>query len=225
MLVETDIETGLRWGELVELRARDLRVDEGALIVSRVVIEIAAKFHPEGRRFLIKDYPKDKETRRIGLSTHLRDLLAAHTADLAPGDLLFPAPTRDHDTVRPAAPDPDHPEKPGRDLLGRTEPNAAGKTYRHGTITAYNMAPCRCGHCRAAYATYRAQRRATGADPSRATQPRPAGAPDPHLSRSWFRASIWEPALTHAGLGFHVRMHDLRHAHASWLLAGGGPSH
>ena len=28
-------------------------------------------------------------------------------------------------------------------------------------------------------------------------------------------------ALDAAGLGFPVRMHDLRHAHASWLLAGG----
>jgi len=24
-----------------------------------------------------------------------------------------------------------------------------------------------------------------------------------------------------SGLDFHVRVHDLRHAHASWLLAGG----
>jgi site-specific recombinase XerD len=32
---------------------------------------------------------------------------------------------------------------------------------------------------------------------------------------------IWNPALTTAGLTFQVRFHDLRHAHASWLLAGG----
>jgi site-specific recombinase XerD len=32
---------------------------------------------------------------------------------------------------------------------------------------------------------------------------------------------VWKPALRAAGLDFHVRMHDLRHAHASWLLAGG----
>jgi site-specific recombinase XerD len=29
------------------------------------------------------------------------------------------------------------------------------------------------------------------------------------------------PALERSGLDFEVRMHDLRHAHASWLLAGG----
>jgi len=29
------------------------------------------------------------------------------------------------------------------------------------------------------------------------------------------------PALNRTGLGFHVKFHDLRHAHASWALAGG----
>lgn len=41
------------------------------------------------------------------------------------------------------------------------------------------------------------------------------------LSRNKFRTRVWLPAVEAAGLGFHVRMHDLRHAHASWLLAGG----
>ena len=41
------------------------------------------------------------------------------------------------------------------------------------------------------------------------------------MSRNTFRTKVWLPALERARLGFHVRMHDLRHAHASWLLAGG----
>ena len=32
---------------------------------------------------------------------------------------------------------------------------------------------------------------------------------------------MWQPALKAANLEIHVRLHDLRHAHASWLLAGG----
>jgi integrase len=44
------------------------------------------------------------------------------------------------------------------------------------------------------------------------------GAP---MSRNTFRTRVWLPALERADLGFPVRMHDLRHAHASWLLAGG----
>jgi len=41
------------------------------------------------------------------------------------------------------------------------------------------------------------------------------------ISRNTFRTKIWLPALQRSGIDFHVRVHDLRHAHASWLLAGG----
>jgi hypothetical protein len=47
--------------------------------------------------------------------------------------------------------------------------------------------------------------------------------PSPMLTRlhSRFRESVWRPALKKADLMIKVRVHDLRHAHASWLLAGG----
>ncbi len=41
------------------------------------------------------------------------------------------------------------------------------------------------------------------------------------LSRNRFRTRYWRPPLERADITFQVRMHDLRHAHASWLLAGG----
>jgi integrase len=41
------------------------------------------------------------------------------------------------------------------------------------------------------------------------------------VSRNTFRTRVWLPAVQAAGLDGTVRMHDLRHAHASWLLAGG----
>ena len=41
------------------------------------------------------------------------------------------------------------------------------------------------------------------------------------ISRSTFRTRIWAPAVKASGVEFNVRIHDLRHAHASWLLAGG----
>jgi integrase len=44
------------------------------------------------------------------------------------------------------------------------------------------------------------------------------GAP---ISRNTFRARVWLPAISRSGLRQRVRFHDLRGAHASWLLAGG----
>ena len=211
LLVETDIETGLRWGELVELRVRDLDLAHAQLVISRVVIEIAAKFHPDGQRFLIKNYPKDKQPRRLGLSSHISDLLADHVARKAPNDLLFTAPPALSRHRRPDIP-------ADTDILGLTDPTPTGRTYRHGTLSGYTSGRCRCQHCRGAYATYRATRRASGADPARTTRTLDT---DGHISRAWFRRQVWEPALAQAGLGFHVRVHDLRHAHASWLLSGG----
>ncbi len=98
-----------------------------------------------------------------------------------------------------------------------TDPDGSGRRYRHGTLTAYNAAKCRCEHCRGAYASYRAVRRAAGKDNPRAPRTR---ATDGHIPADWFRRQVWYPARETAGLA-GLRVHDLRHAHASWLLAGG----
>jgi integrase len=218
LLVELDIETGLRWGELTELRPADLDTWARTLTVSRAVVELVAEFHPDGGRYLVKQYPKDREARLVTLNPHIADALRAHikTHNLGRKDLLFPARLFDPGRGTPGS---------GELVdLGQTDPNAAGRSYRHGTITAYNMAPCRCEHCRAAYAVYRAARRADGKDSPRADgrrARRDAGDPAGHLSRNWFRRHIWQPALAAADLDPGIRTHDLRHAHASWMLAGG----
>jgi integrase len=36
-----------------------------------------------------------------------------------------------------------------------------------------------------------------------------------------FRTRVWLPAIERSGIRQRVRFHDLRGAHASWLLAGG----
>ena len=213
LLVETDIETGLRWGELAEFRVRDLDPVTRILTVSRAVVQVDPKFHPFGQRFLVKQYPKDKENRRLKLSQQLNAKLAAHIAAKGFGedDLLF--------TMRvPASPAARLRALPDPATLGFTKPNVAGRQYRHATMSGYNAGKCRCRHCKDAAAIYRASRRADGKDEPR--QPRAVDT-DGHISRDWFRQKIWGPALKRAGMTFHVRAHDLRHAHASWLLAGG----
>jgi integrase len=41
------------------------------------------------------------------------------------------------------------------------------------------------------------------------------------LARSTSGARYWRPAIARAGIAFPIRLHYLRHAYASWLLAGG----
>lgn len=218
LLVDLDIDTGLRWGELIELRPADLDLARRTLTVRRVVTELVPRHSPTGERFVVKPYPKDREHRRLKISTELAATLQRHITEqaLEPGDLLFTA-----DALLIATPvngaAPQTPSATQQDAL--TEPNAQGRQYRHGTLSGYAAGHCRCGQCRGAYARYRAQRRAAGIDHPR--QPRRRLDTDGHIPRRWFRDHIWRPAMTTAWLPGTVRPHDLRHAHASWLLAGG----
>lgn len=94
--------------------------------------------------------------------------------------------------------------------LGVTEPKAQARSYTAGR--------CRCVHCRRAFAEYRSQRRLAGLDQPRGPRVRDS---DGHLPAQWFRDRFWKPACPAAGIDPPVRLHDLRHALASWLLAGG----
>lgn len=190
LLIEADIETGLRWGELTELRGKDLDQATRVLTVSRAVVQVDPKFHPTGGRFLVKEYPKDKEYRRLKLSTQLAAKLRLHITDASLGaeDLIFAMPQRNTPASRlRILPDPA--------TLGLTEPNATGRRYRHGTMSGYNAGRCRCRHCKDAAAVYRAQRRSAGKDSPR--QPRTVDT-DGHISRDWFRLNVWGPALASA---------------------------
>jgi integrase len=214
LLVETDIESGLRWGELTELRVKDLDPHTRILTVRRVVVELTKPFQVDGQRFVIKDYPKDEEHRQLRLSKQIVTKIDLHIKEkgLGPDNLLFAIREPDA-SMRPrlrSVPDPD--------TLGLTDPNEKGRQYRHGTQTAYVSGKCRCRHCKDVYAIYRAERRAKGKDSPRGTR---TVTTDGHIPRSWFRENVWSPARNNSGLERGVRVYDLRHAHASWLLAGG----
>ena len=215
LLVETDIESGLRWGELTELRVKDLDFSTGMLTVARAVVKLNRKFHPEGKRFFVKDYPKDKEWRQFELADHLVAKLAEYVKrrDLGPDDLLFEQ-DKSTEPRRLSLPE----VLPDPETLGGTEPNAKGHTYKHGTTSAYTAGQCRCQHCRNAIAAYRASRRANGKD-----SPRPARTldTDGHISNDWFRNNVWNKAVADANIGPRVTPRSMRAAHASWLLAGG----
>jgi integrase len=213
LLVETAIESGMRWGELAELRPKDINLRTGIVVVSRKVVEVNPKFHPEGGRFIVQEYPKDKESRRFNLSRQIVAKLKAYIEHmrLGDGDLLFvysPATATVTETTTS--------DEPAN--LGLTEPNDAGRQYRHGSLSGYSAGKCRCGYCKRAYAVYRAERRGQGKDePRRPRRWDTAG----YIPRRWFRDAILRPALAASKIDVDVKMHGLRHAHASWLLAGG----
>jgi integrase len=160
----------------------------------------------------VKNYPKDKEYRQLRISDQIVRKLQEHVTahGLGDDDLLFARRGDLRPSMPPAVlPDPE--------TLGWTEPNQAGRRYRHGTTTAYGLGRCRCEHCRHSVASYRAERRRNGKD--RPSQGHPVEV-DPHLHASTFRMRVLRPALQAAGIE-GVTFHGLRHAHASWLLAGG----
>jgi len=139
LMVETAIETGMRWGELIALKPRHVDFLRGTVTVTDTIMEVSKRHSPTGERYVAKAYPKDNEARTFAVRQAWLDAVAEHikTRGLGRDDLLF--------------------------------------------TTA-------------------------------------AGTP---ISRNTFRTRIWQPAVKESGVGFNIRMHDLRHAHASWLLAGG----
>ncbi|MCA1186245.1 MULTISPECIES: tyrosine-type recombinase/integrase, partial [unclassified Saccharopolyspora] len=186
LLVDVAFETGIRWGELAELRVHDLHLATRVLTISRAVVELRHP-DPDGQCFRIKQYLKNTAYRQLHLTTELTHALLDHLTEhhLASDDLILGFP---------AAPPRDD-----------TNPSTGGAAPEgHGTASRYS-AGCR----RDAIATYRRHRRALGHDRP-AHQPRsPANR---HLARNWFRKTIWAPALH---LTHRVRIHDLRHTNAS----------
>ncbi len=212
LLIETAIESGLRWGELTEMRVKDLDFATRMLTVCRKVAELNTQFHPDGKRFLVKDYPKDKEV----------PAAEAQPADRhqAQGSRRCQGPGTRRVAVRAAA------------TGVATRPaccRRSGDARAHGVkrlrpkVSAWHSqrlqrGRCRCEYCRGAFAEYRARRRAAANNAPRHAR---VADDDEHIGRNWFRRSVWYPACAAADLGMAPRVHDLRHAHASWLLAGG----
>ncbi len=139
LLVETAIETGMRWGELIALRPRHIDFLTKSLTVEETVIEVSRQHSPTGERYVAKPYPKSNEPRTFGVDDAWLEAVALHIQTHG---------------------------------IGRDQPLFTTTT----------------------------------------------GTP---ISRNTFRTRVWQPAVKASGITFNVRMHDLRHAHASWLLAGG----
>ena len=84
-MVLTDIETGLRWGELVALRPRHIDWLRRHIRVEETVLELSKKNSPTGQRIVFKPYPKDDEPRILTVTQPLIDVLVSRSRRLRIG--------------------------------------------------------------------------------------------------------------------------------------------
>jgi integrase len=248
LLLDLAIDTGLRFGELTDLRPEHL-IDRGSkpyLKVQTVAVWPGEAHSVSGDVVERKHYTKGVEDRRVDLSAAVYGRLRAHLDRLpiSPTELIFHA-----DRLR----EEHHAWRQEQDLAKRqafeaswqarlaTEPMSAdryvltrsdgtARSGEHGRPNTFSLG-CRCAHCTYANTTYSrerraARRRAERGDPTprrRGPAPKqPSAAREPWLSPQWWGDVVWRPALERAGLQW-LHWHDLRHAHATWLLAAGVP--
>lgn len=196
--------TGCRHGEAAEIRVRDVNFRTREVSVTRRVIDLI-RANNDGVRFQVIPGTKAgvNRGRTIGLSDkHLNWLKEwIRKNELQPDDLVFPdrLVNPDHKTVRSYSK-----PRPGETFT------RDGKTFRHGTAYGYSGGGCRCEDCWEALRTYRASRR-KGRTPFQEVEHLP--------NNTW--GKLWRAAVKKADLGWWPRPYDLRHAYATYLVAGG----
>lgn len=67
LLVETAIETGMRWGELIALRPQHIDFLRKSVTVEETIIKVSKRHAPTSQRYVAKPYPKDNEPRTFGV--------------------------------------------------------------------------------------------------------------------------------------------------------------
>jgi integrase len=214
------VSSGARICEAIGLRPQDLDFESCVLDVTRSVVKVSRKHHPQGKTFLVRDYTKNGDTRQLKLDRGVVKLLAAHVDEngIGPCDLMFPAGL----VVPPRAVKPGLSE-PELEALGYTEP-VRGRVYKHGTLGGYVTAKCRCDGCRQ-------WARENGRERMRQRRVASSGAPKPRWAKSrdadelyldektWNR--IWTAAVAASGIPFKPTAYQVRHTHASWLIDRG----
>lgn len=87
-------ETGLRWGELMGLQTDDFGHDMRTVTVRRTIIETSLARTGNGTPFMVKEYPKNRRSRALGVSPAGRESIIKLVAvrGLGAGDRLFSMP-------------------------------------------------------------------------------------------------------------------------------------
>jgi hypothetical protein len=181
---------------------------------------VSREHHPQGETFLVREYTKNGETRRIKLDRGVVEMVREHVEEnsIGPSDLIFPAelvvpPRATKQGLSPAA----------VEALGFTEP-VRGRAYKHGTLGGYVTAKCRCAGCKQWAREY-------GREQMRKRRSAASGVPQRRWAKSrdadelyldekvWNR--IWTAAVKDSGIPFKPIAYQVRHTHASWLIDAG----
>ena len=214
------VSSGLRFCEAIGLQPADFDFEAGILEVARSVVKVSREHHPQGKTFLVRDYTKNGQTRRLKLDRAVVELVCGHVAEygIDATGVLFPADL----VVPPRRTKPGLTEEQLR-ALGDCEP-VSGRVYAHGTLGGYVQAKCRCEGCRQWARDYGRERmrvrRAAASGTVRRRWEKSRDADEAFMDELiWNR--IWARAVADSGIPFKPTAYQLRHTHASWLIDAG----
>jgi integrase len=220
-------DTGVRFCEAISFVEGDLDYATRFLSITKSTIEVTAEFHPQGGRFVTRNYTKNGEHRGFVISKTLATRVRAHVKkhNIKPGELWFPVRmfTR---PKHPIASDLSQAELNAlgwftRDIVNPRTGAVSTRRYRHGTLTGYATGKCRCAGCRQASRAYNRtrmrDRRNSGSGEWTPRRRQKDGSE--YLSRTHWR-NVWKRAVEATGLPY-IPPYDVRHCHASWLIDQG----
>jgi integrase len=214
------VSSGIRFCEAIGLQPADFDFEAGILEVARSVVKVSRRHHPAGKTFLVRDYTKNGQTRRLKLDGAVVELVRGHVAEhgIGAAGVMFPADL----VVPPRRTKPRLTEEQLR-ALGDCEP-VGGRVYAHGSMGGYVQAKCRCEGCQQWARDYgrermRVRRAAASGEVLRRWE-KSRDANEAYLDEPmWNR--IWSRAVADSGIPFKPTAYQLRHTHASWLIDAG----
>jgi integrase len=222
LFAEYIISTGVRFCEAISFQEGDLDYDTGMLTVCRSTVEVSRQFHPTGGRFYTRPYTKNGEHRRFKIGRPLVEKIRAHVKQhgMAPGDLIFPVRLFMSDTAWVNLPRCTEEEILAASMTTFISP-VTGNPVTHAKVSTYRKHKCRCGPCVQTYRDYRSAYRVQKmARKGKVTRQRVRRDGNDFLASSEW-SNIWIPARK--AVGVDVTPYQLRHSHASLLLANGVP--
>jgi integrase len=121
------VSSGIRFCEAIGLQPADFDFDAGILEVAGSVVKVSRDHRPRGKTFLVRDYPKNGQTRCLKLDRAVIKLVHGHVAEHGIGEteVIFPADL----VVPPRRTRPGLTEEQLR-ALGDCEPVGAGLRTR-----------------------------------------------------------------------------------------------